>query len=82
MRATVTIGDELFERAERVAEELGVSRSRLYQLAIESYLCRLRDQALTLRANETIARYGQPMSAGFGDYIKKAWGEEAGDDDW
>jgi metal-responsive CopG/Arc/MetJ family transcriptional regulator len=82
MRATVTIGDELFERADRAAAELGISRSRLYQQAIELYLRVLRDDALTLQANEAIATYGQPIDAGFRRYIKKAWSEGLGDDEW
>jgi hypothetical protein len=82
MRATVTIGDDLFARADRVAEELGISRSRLYQLALEAYLRTLRDEALTIRANDVIAEYGQPVDPSFGDYIKKAWSQESGDDEW
>jgi predicted transcriptional regulator len=82
MRTTITIADDLFRRADQVAEELGISRSRLYQRAVEHYLRMLRDDALTLRANETVAEYGQPMGASFGKYIKKAWGEGLGDDEW
>ena len=82
MRATVTISDDLFEHADQVAQQLGISRSRLYQQAIASYLRALRDDALTVRANETIAKYGQPMDAGFRKYIKKAWSEGLGDDEW
>jgi hypothetical protein len=38
MRVTVTIPDELFKRAERLARKLGVSRSELYTHALREYL--------------------------------------------
>jgi predicted DNA-binding protein len=82
MRTTITIPDELFRRADQVAAELGISRSRLYQRAVEHYLRVLRDDALTLQANETVARCGQPMGASFRRHINRTWREGLGDDDW
>jgi len=82
MRATITVPDELFERAERAARELGVSRSRLYQEAMERYLRALRDRALTLQANEAVARFGQPAGAELRHRIKNVWNEGLGDDEW
>lgn len=38
MKIAVSIPDELFEAAEALAARLGVSRSRLYQLALARYL--------------------------------------------
>lgn len=40
MKTAVSIPDELFEEAERLASELGLSRSRLYQFALTEYLAR------------------------------------------
>jgi metal-responsive CopG/Arc/MetJ family transcriptional regulator len=50
MRSTVTIRDDLFEAADRVAARLGISRSRLYQIALEAYLRRLEEFGRCRRA--------------------------------
>lgn len=38
MKTAISIPDRLFEEAERVAEQRGMSRSELYTLAISEYL--------------------------------------------
>lgn len=41
MKTAVSLPDPVFERAERLADRLGVTRSRLYALALEHYLDRV-----------------------------------------
>ena len=38
MKTAISIPDSLFEAAERLAGRLGVSRSRLFQMAVEAFL--------------------------------------------
>ena len=38
MKTAISIPDALFKRAERTAKAIGVSRSKLFTLAIESFL--------------------------------------------
>ncbi len=38
MKTAISLPDPVFERAERLAGKLGVTRSRLYALALEQYL--------------------------------------------
>jgi metal-responsive CopG/Arc/MetJ family transcriptional regulator len=38
IRTTVSIDESLFKRAEELAHELHISRSRLYSLALESFI--------------------------------------------
>jgi metal-responsive CopG/Arc/MetJ family transcriptional regulator len=38
MKTAISIPDRLFEAAERLARQLGVSRSRLFQMAVASFL--------------------------------------------
>lgn len=38
MKTAVSIPDHVFERAESVAQRLGVSRSELYAIALRAYL--------------------------------------------
>ncbi|HRX51909.1 MAG TPA: ChpI protein [Candidatus Krumholzibacteria bacterium] len=47
MKIAVSIPDDLFTAAEALAARLGVSRSRLYQLALARYLEDRGDDAVT-----------------------------------
>ncbi len=52
VRATVTLDQELFERAKRAAEALEISRSRLVSAALRDYLERMRSEAILAALNE------------------------------
>ena len=82
MRATITIGDELFAEADRIATAHGISRSRLYQEALESHLRLLREDELTAQMNRHIERHGQPIDESFREYVAKTWAADMGDDEW
>jgi metal-responsive CopG/Arc/MetJ family transcriptional regulator len=82
MRATVTIAEELFEEADRRAKELGVSRSHLYQEALDHYLQQLRARELTERMDRHLEKHGQTIEPEFGDYVARAWAQEIGEDEW
>jgi hypothetical protein len=82
MRATVTIPDHLFAEADRRAKEMGVSRSHLYQEALDHYLRQLRASALTERMDRHLDKHGQAIEPAFGDYVSRAWDQEIGEDEW
>lgn len=42
MKTAISLPDDLFERAERAARELGMSRSELYATALREYLSERR----------------------------------------
>lgn len=44
VKTAVSLPDSVFERAERLAAKLGLTRSRLYALALEQYLDRSDEQ--------------------------------------
>jgi len=44
VKTAISLPDAVFERAERLAGKLGLTRSRLYALALEQYLDRGDDQ--------------------------------------
>ena len=52
MKTAISLPDELFEAAERVARRLGLSRSELYQRALAKYLESQTDAAITAELNE------------------------------
>ena len=82
MRATVTIDDLLFSEADERAKEMGLSRSRLYQTALEHYLRRLRERKLTEQMNRHLDRYGDETDRHLESYVAEAWSSDMGDDEW
>ena len=59
MKTAISIPDEVFKRAERVAEKLGVSRSELFTRAMQEYLGVQRDANVTASYDEAFADAGQ-----------------------
>jgi metal-responsive CopG/Arc/MetJ family transcriptional regulator len=82
MRATVTIRDDLFAEADRVADLLGVSRSRLYQIALEAYLRRAQEAALIKQVDAVIERLDRPADDALALHVARAWKDSMGEDDW
>jgi metal-responsive CopG/Arc/MetJ family transcriptional regulator len=60
MKTAISLPDNLFKEAEATAKDLGLSRSRLIQTALEEFLQRRRDEALTAEINRHIEKYGDP----------------------
>jgi len=60
MKTAISIPDRLFESAEMLARQLGISRSELYQRAVAAYLEREGQQAITEALN---AVYGDDPEA-------------------
>ncbi|MEM9220476.1 MAG: hypothetical protein AAF827_08300 [Cyanobacteria bacterium P01_D01_bin.6] len=55
MKTAISLPDPVFEQAEALAQQLGVSRSELYAKALQAYLKRYnRDQTL-LKLNQVYA---------------------------
>ncbi len=52
VKIAISIRDELFEAAERLAQSLGMSRSELYSTAIKEFVFRHSRQRITERLNK------------------------------
>lgn len=52
MKTAVSVPDQVFRIGERVAQQLGLSRSALYTKALEEFLARYDDEEITRRLNE------------------------------
>lgn len=52
MKTAISIPDQVFESAEKLAERLGQSRSQLYTQALTSYLEKHRGDQVTKKLNE------------------------------
>ena len=60
MRITLSIDATLMNEAERAANEIGVSRSRLFSMAMRSYLKQRRGEAITKALDPVYARGQTP----------------------
>jgi metal-responsive CopG/Arc/MetJ family transcriptional regulator len=56
MKTAISVPDPVFEAGERLADRLGVSRSRLYSAALREYLKQHDDDEITRRLNEVYDR--------------------------
>lgn len=59
IKTAISIKEPLFQRADNLARELNISRSRLFALALEEFLKRYENQKLLESIN---AAYSEPPS--------------------
>lgn len=59
MKTAVSIPDEIFEEAERLAEQLRTSRSRLYSRALREFVSRHSPEHVTEAMNRVVDQVGQ-----------------------
>ena len=80
MKTAISVPDDTFERVDRRAAELGVSRSQFYATAATRYLEELDRSSLTTRINEALEHVGDDDdSAAALAYSRRRL---AKDDDW
>ena len=60
MKTAISIPDEIFEEAERLAKRLKRSRSELYSRAVAEYLARHATDQVTEAMNEVLASVNEP----------------------
>jgi len=66
MKTAISVPDELFEQAERLARRVGKTRSGLYSSAMREYLARHTSDEVTAAMNrvcEAIGNYRDPFTA-------------------
>jgi metal-responsive CopG/Arc/MetJ family transcriptional regulator len=81
MKTAISVDGHLLTEADRFAREMGLSRSRLFSLALEAYLRRRRQEKMTEQLNRAYA--GEPdqadarttrrMKAKFRSTIRENW---------
>lgn len=55
MKTAISIDDGLLEAADETARLMGLSRSRLFSLAVDDFLKRKRQEQMLLRLNQVYA---------------------------
>jgi antitoxin component of RelBE/YafQ-DinJ toxin-antitoxin module len=68
MKTAISIDETVYREAEGAAAEMGLSRSRLYTLALEEYIRNRRSDAVTERLNQ----YYTGRKAVLDDEVKQA----------
>jgi predicted DNA-binding protein len=63
VKTAISVPDDVFERAMRVATALGVSRSALFTRAVERYLEQLEAESLTREIDAVVERISSDGSA-------------------
>ncbi|MEB3336096.1 MAG: ribbon-helix-helix domain-containing protein [Leptolyngbyaceae bacterium] len=56
MKTAISLPDSVFEQAEALAKQLGVSRSELYTKALQAYLKRYNRDQILLKLNQVYAQ--------------------------
>ncbi len=60
MKTAISIDDELLKEADETAKLMGLSRSRLFALAVRNFLQRQRQEQMLRRLNEVYATGAEP----------------------
>jgi len=60
MKTAISIDDGLLREADETARLMGLSRSRLFAVAVSDFLKRQRQEQMLLRLNEVYAKGMQP----------------------
>jgi metal-responsive CopG/Arc/MetJ family transcriptional regulator len=63
MKTAVSVPDDVFERAERLARRAGRSRSELYSAALREYVARHAPDEVTEALDRTVAQIDRPVDA-------------------
>ena len=78
MKIAISVPDEVFDSADELARELGISRSELYSTAVAEYLAKHRSEDVTARVNEV---YGDEPS-GLQAKLRRAQAKSIGPSEW
>jgi hypothetical protein len=78
MKTAISIDPIVFEVAEGAAAKMGLSRSRLYTLAIQEYLQNHQGDSVTERLNQYYGEYGAETDEGVKQAARALFAKE----DW
>jgi predicted transcriptional regulator len=71
MKTAISLPDDLFRRADRLARKLGVSRSRLYRDAVAEYIGRRDPQSITTSLDDAVAEIGPELDRWSGEAARR-----------
>jgi metal-responsive CopG/Arc/MetJ family transcriptional regulator len=59
VKTAISLPDKIFFEAEEVARHRGITRSRLYAIALEEYLAKYNGEMITKKLNEVYDKINQ-----------------------
>jgi len=57
IKTAISVQEEIFERAEKIADEMKISRSRLFNLALERFVLDYQNRKILEQINEAYSEY-------------------------
>ncbi|MCY3896532.1 MAG: hypothetical protein OXG17_08690 [Chloroflexi bacterium] len=78
MKTAISIPDDLFQAADELANELGVTRSKLYATAVSDYLARRRDEHITALLDEVYREQPSQLAP----ELRRIQGRSLAADEW
>lgn len=78
MKTAISIPDNLFQAADELANELGVTRSKLYATAVSDYLARRRDEHITALLDEVYREQPSQLAP----ELRRIQGRSLAADEW
>lgn len=81
MKTAVSLPDDLYERAEQAAQQLGVNRSQLYARALTMYLQDTGPDPVTEKLNELAAEHDKERTAAEASVVARSM-IDSGDWEW
>jgi metal-responsive CopG/Arc/MetJ family transcriptional regulator len=57
IKTAISVQEELFERAEKIADEMKISRSRLFNLALERFVLGYQNRKILEQINEAYSEH-------------------------
>ena len=78
MKTAVSLPDDLFQAADELAKELGVTRSKLYATAVSEYLARRRDEHITALLDEVYREQPSQLAP----ELRRMQGRSLAADEW
>jgi hypothetical protein len=76
MKIAISVPDQVFQAGERLARQLGLSRSQLYSDALAAYLSERGAAAVTARLNAVYATQASKPDPEFSGYQSKRLTDE------
>jgi len=63
MKTAISLPDSVFEEAESLAQQLGISRSELYTKALQAYLQKYNRQQIETQLNEVYSQESSQLDS-------------------
>jgi metal-responsive CopG/Arc/MetJ family transcriptional regulator len=76
MKTAISIPDDVYDSAEKLANRLGKSRSQLYTQAVSSYVSRHQKEVVTTKLNEIYGKAESGLDATLADLQFKSLPKE------